>query len=572
MKHHFLYLLAIILFASCAKAPVSNPIKVNQVGYYPDAKKVAVLDNFHADTVRFVNAEGVCVGLTGCQCETVSPWSGKKRAIVDFSMLTIPGEYTIQAGEYTQTVTIREHALEEVAKAAMKAFYLQRSGIAIEEEYAGIYARPLGHPDTLVYIHESAATETRPAESTISSPYGWYDAGDYNKYIVNSGFAIGAMLIGYEMAPDYYDTIDLNIPESGNDVPDFLDEIMFNLRWMATMQDEDGGVYHKLTEPAFEGFIKPTDCKKPRYVVQKGTAASLDFAAVMAMAYRLYKHDGEYGAFVMNGLEQAKRAFAWAEQHPEVYYTQNANNKVYNPAITTGAYDDEDCRDEFFWAATELFFATGDEYYLQLVEKHAPAAFAIPSWGGVDGLGIYEWLLQAPGAEFCNPYYQSLLSAMDERLAEIPASCFAAPSGNRPEDFGWGCTGEHFAGQGQAMLLAYQLTDNEQYLAGAIADADYLLGRNATGYCYVTGFGSQRVMHPHHRLSASDGIDDPLPGFMAGGPNPKQQDLKEVPGGYASDYADESYEDKTPSYASNEIAINWNAYLVALLWGIEATR
>lgn len=531
-----------------------------------------MLDGFWADTVRLFSAEDVCVLEVALPRVMVSPWSGKKRAIVDFSQVTEPGEYTIQAGEQTQTVLIREHALAEVAKAAMKAFYLQRSGVAIEEEYAGIYARPLGHPDTLVYIHESAATETRPAESTISSPYGWYDAGDYNKYIVNSGFAIGEMLIGYEMAPDYYDTIDLHIPESGNDVPDFLDEIMFNLRWMATMQDEDGGVYHKLTEPAFEGFIKPTKCKKPRYVVQKGTAASLDFAAVMAMAYRLYNHDSEYGDFVINGLEQAKRAFAWAEQNPEVYYTQDANNEVYTPAITTGAYGDNCCLDEFFWAATELYFATGDEHYRKIAEGRIPAIFTIPSWGSVDGLGVYEWLLQAPETALSARFREAVLNAMDERLKEIPTSCFAAPSGNRPYDFGWGCTGELFAGQGQAMLLAYQLTNNETYLSGAMADADYLLGRNATGYCFVTGFGSQRVMHPHHRLSASDDIEDPLPGFMVGGPNPGQQDRKEVPGGYASDYADESYEDKTPSYASNEIAVNWNAYLVALLWGIEATR
>lgn len=563
-----LFGLICLMFVACGKSSTINScsLKINQVGYYPNAEKVAVLEaEISADLVQLLDASGEVVWEGVPQQEATSPWSGRVRRIVDFSEVVTPGEYTLRAGDYEQPVRIAPHVLADIAQAAMKAFYLQRSGMAIEEQYAGMYARPLGHPDTLVYIHEAAATPTRPAESTISSPYGWYDAGDYNKYIVNSGFAIGVMLAAYELAPDYYNSIELNIPESGNDTPDFLDEIYYNLRWMLTMQDEDGGVYHKLTEPDFEGFIRPIECQKPRYVTQKGTAATLDFAATMAMAARIYSAYPAYATFSAEALASAKHAFEWAEAHPFVPYDQPANNEKYALKITTGAYDDEAFEDEFFWAATELFFATQDNHYQDIARRYCPETFALPVWGEVSGLGYYEWIIQGDTA-----YVPSLLAVLDERLDEVPASCFRAPYGNRESDFGWGCNGEFLAGQGVAMLVAYNVTHDKKYLVGAMQDADYLLGRNATGYCYVTGFGTKRVMHPHHRLSGSDDIEDPLPGFLVGGPNPKMQDLAEVPGGYLSAYPDEAYMDVQPSYASNEVAINWQAYLVALLWGVEA--
>ena len=95
---------------------------------------------------------------------------------------------------------------------------------------------------------------------------------------------------------------------------------------------------------------------------------------------------------------------------------------------------------------------------------------------------------------------------------------------------------------------------------------DYLLGRNATGYCYITGFGVKSPLHPHHRLSASDAVEAPIQGLLVGGPNPAQQDKADYP----SNLPDESYSDTLPSYASNEIAINWSAALVALASSLDA--
>ena len=95
---------------------------------------------------------------------------------------------------------------------------------------------------------------------------------------------------------------------------------------------------------------------------------------------------------------------------------------------------------------------------------------------------------------------------------------------------------------------------------------DYLLGRNATGYCYVTGIGFKSPKHPHHRLSVSDGINEPIPGFLVGGPNPQpQMGLLAV-----TCAPDEAYLDQELSYTTNEIAINWNASLLTFSAMLDA--
>ena len=129
------------------------------------------------------------------------------------------------------------------------------------------------------------------------------------------------MLAVYEQLPDYFANFQLNIPESGDATPDLLDELMFNIKWMFTMQDPaDGGVYHKLTTPNFEGFVMPIDCHQTRYVVKKSVTAAYDFAAVMAKAARAYKQVPAYKDFPAAAVRAAKAAFEWAKAHPADFY------------------------------------------------------------------------------------------------------------------------------------------------------------------------------------------------------------------------------------------------------------
>lgn len=571
-------------------------IRLNQVGFRPAQEKTATIDVCcpEAEPCRVVimNVEGDTVWRGIASATMLNPVSGKPRQIVDFSDLTEIGEYTLHTHCQSSTaqcrLSISERPYRELTRKALRAFYYQRASTDIVEPYAEGYERKGGHPDNHVLVHASAATGERPEGTVISSPGGWYDAGDYNKYIVNSGYTMGVWLMSYEFNRAYFDTLCLNIPESSNrqvsaalsgesreetSVPDMLAEAMYNIRWMLTMQDLDGGVYHKLTEPDFESFIRPDECKKPRYVVMKTTAAALDFAATMALAARVYApYERTYPGFVSEATEAAKRAYAWAVEHPEVYYNQPAMNEKFKPEITTGAYDDFEVRDEFYWAATELYLLTKDPAYKQ---EPLPTFKQIPaSWGCVSELADLEWIMHPEdGGCFSMIRQAEFIAKLKYDMQDAERiSVHRSPYGNREEDFFWGCNSEGCCWRGIQLLYAYRLTGEEKYRINAERCLNYILGQNATGYCFVTGFGQKPVCHPHHRLSYSH-PKGTHPGFLAGGPNRMRQDAETDGVKYPKNIsADESYLDFQPSYASNEVTINWNVTLFALTAGLDAIQ
>ena len=542
-------------------------IRRNQVGSYPQQEKYVVIEGMNpAGKLRVTTPDGKVLKPKTVR-KAVSPWSGKTRYVVDLGQLSEAGNYQISVGGKQCDFRVSQHPYKDIATASLRLFYLIRSGVAIEG--SGDYNRPVGHPDTHVLVHNSAASPLRPTGTVISSPYGWYDAGDYNKYVVNSAFSIGLMFSAYEQLRPYFASLSVNIPESNNQTPDLLDEIMFNLQWLFTMQDPyDGGVYHKLTTPNFEGFIMPTDCKQQRYVVAKTVTATLDFAAVMADAARLYEpYSKDYPGFAAQAAAVAERAYQWAKANPEAFYHQE---QLSNPAVTTGGYGDGSARDEFFWAASALYRLTGRQCYLDDAKMYQPQQFTTPTWGNVASLGAFEWLNTS--GEMRELMQQQLVKYCDNAVKDVATSSFQSPYGNKANDFGWGCLAEFCCCQALSLLYADNVSGTTKYRRYALENADYLLGRNATGYCYVTGFGDKSPMHPHHRISDADKVEAPFPGMLVGGPNPGQQDKKDIKNPYPSNYPDESYLDETESYASNEIAINWNASLVAFLCWLDALQ
>jgi len=584
MRKSLLFVLCSLLFVACNKNSESNPIRLNQVGYSPLQEMTATVvlpDNcMDADvTTAVITNENNDTVWTGVPAVTLTnPISGKRCQIINFSALEEEGEYTMMVSNPSFSEAahfiIKNHPYRELTRKALRAFYYQRASMDIEEPFAEGYARKAGHPDDHVLVHASAATEERPEGTVIASPGGWYDAGDYNKYIVNSGYTMGVWLMSYELNKAYFDTLKLNIPESGSAMPDMLSEAMYNIRWMMTMQDLDGGVYHKLTTPNFEKFIRPDQCRQQRYVVLKTTAATLDFAATMAMAARVYApYDA---AFCAQAKDAALRAYAWAQAHPEVYYDQPKMNEEFKPEITTGAYDDFNVTDEFYWAATELYLLTGDKKYInpQTLKPSNVAEWQPSVWGNVAELADLEWMMHSDLKDELG-----LGATLVERLCvylepfvtkQANGSVFVSPYGNREEDFFWGCNSEGCCWRGIECLYAFHFTGDDRYFAAAQACLNYILGQNATGYCYVTGFGSHPSSHPHHRLSYSH-PKGTHPGFLVGGPNRERQDAITDGVQYPENVpADESYLDEQPSYASNEVTINWNVTLFALSAGIDA--
>ncbi len=566
------------------KMSSSEKIRINQIGFYPEGPKIAVIADSEAAEF-FLLSKGEKKEVFSGKLTEAKEWPHSNEVVkkADFSAFQAPGEYILKVpgvGE-SYPFEISEKVHFAPAKASIKAFYFQRASTALPETYAGNWAREAGHPDTEVKIHNSAATQNRPEGSTISSPRGWYDAGDYGKYIVNSGITMGTLFSLYEDFPDYLDTLNLNIPESRNNIPDFLDETLYNLRWMMTMQDEDGGVYHKLTSANFHGAVLPKDATFQRWVVQKSTPATLDFAAVTAQASRIFrKFEDELPGLSDSLLVMSKKAYSWAVKNPKMAYDQK---KLKAPAVSTGAYGDSNFEDEFQWAATELFLTTEEEKYYEEagIESFLASSeenFGVPSWPNVNTLALYslarhmEELLGNSRVKI-DAVENKIIEMADELVAHSRVSAYGTPMGISNKNFAWGSNSEA-ANQGVLLLNAYLLTKNEEYLNAANDNLDYLLGRNATGFSFLTGYGERSTKDPHHRPSEADDVEDPVPGLLAGGPNPGKQDKQNCGEFYTEkhQYPATSYIDERCSYASNEIAINWNAPFVYLANAIEAIR
>lgn len=555
-------LILIFIFGSCLQVTqAQSNIRINQIGVYPKSEKIAVVVTEATSTFEIIDTETDVVVLSGTT-STPKVWtfSGESVVQADFSSLEVPGRYKLRVNNedsYPFVVSIRVYA--ELSKATIKAFYFNRVSTELLADHAGKWARPAGHPDTNVRVHSSAASVARPSGTVISSPKGWYDAGDFNKYIVNSGISTYTLIAAFEHFPDFYRNLSLNIPESGNDIPDLLDEIRWNLDWMLTMQDpNDGGVYHKLTTLNFTGIIMPHQGTAQRFVVTKSTSAALNFAAVMSAAARVYSDfDPD---FAQQCLDAAVYAWEWARLNRSVYFR--------NPTgVNTGEYGDGNVSDEFDWAAAELYITTKNDEYLNF-RSFRNKGVGVPAWPYVLPLA---WVS-------LNHHRNDLTESADKEVIESKIvdqgfilrahylnSAYRVSKGQSNGDFGWGSNGG-VANHGLMLIQAYRVTGEDSYLNAAMAVLDYLLGRNATGYSFVTGFGSKSPMFPHHRVSAADNIADPVPGFVVGGPHSGQQDGC----AYPSNLPAKSYIDDWCSYATNEVAINWNAPLVYLVGAIES--
>jgi endoglucanase len=558
---------------------VTDRIKLNQLGYYTNAPKIAVVTGATEAQTFLVTSTNIKDTLVKgiLSPEMQSRNSATKTKIADFSSLHTVGTYVllIPGIGHSYVFDVRDDVNHSAAVAGLKAYYFQRVSMPLEEKYAGKWHRSAGHADDVVYIHPSASSKTRVAGTTISSPGGWYDAGDYNKYIVNSGITMGTMLSAYEDFSLYFDTLKTNIPESDDQVPDVLNELIYNLRWMLTMQDPyDGGVYNKCTNASFDGMVMPGVTAAPRYVVQKSTGATLDFAAVTAQASRiLQKFQQQLPGLADSCLKAAVKAWQWAEKSPSVEYNQSEINKQFEPKISTGGYGDKSFSDEWTWAAAELFVTTGNKTYYDAYSNQKKDSLTLPSWASVELLGHYTMLRfqkKLPVYVQANSrnYTTQITNLADRYISNVRSNAFQTVMGQTARDFNWG-SNANAANQGIVLINAYLLTKDKKYVDFALSNLDYILGRNATGYSFLTGVGSKSTMHPHHRPSVADGVTEPVPGLLAGGPNPAKQD--KCPG-YEFSEPENTYVDHDCSYASNEIAINWNAPFVYLSNAIEALQ
>ena len=532
---------------------------MNQCGFRPEAAKVASvpLANDAAGPQAFT-VEDVASGKVVLH-GTLSPArldeaSGDRLAQADFSAVRAPGTYRLRAADtVSDPVVIGDAVYQEALRLSVRAFYGQRCGCKVDlhDGYKHKACHKQGE------YHASSGRQGK-----VKNSGGWHDAGDYGRYVVNSGISTATLLWAWEMFPEVLRPMHLDIPESGGKVPDFLAEVRWNLRWMLSMQDPaDGGVWHKQTSAAFCGFVMPQDDSLPSEVIGTGTApfkstcATADFAAVMAIAARCYQaFDVD---FASTCLAAARRAFLWAQANPQVVFRNP-------PGVTTGEYGDRICDDELLWAAAELYRSTGENSFREAFEAAVPAMFAVdtPGWNGMRPFALWTYVMS--GRDTTDRVRERILSATglaaQQRVERAAANGYGNTLGT--DDYVWG-SNSVAANDSLLLLVAHHLDANAAARDAAMANLHYLLGRNCFGVSWVTHVGARPFQHPHHRPSQADKVAAPWPGLLSGGPNAHGGDP--VANAMAKRPPMRMWVDDWQAYSVNEVAINWNAPLVFLL-------
>ncbi|MEU8262089.1 glycoside hydrolase family 9 protein [Micromonospora sp. NPDC048999] len=570
--------------AAAPYEPNTGPrVRVNQVGYLPGGPKNATVVTDATDPLpwQLKSAAGTVVASGRSTPRGVDPASGQNVQTVDFSSFRTPGTgYTLVVdGETSHPFDISGTLYDRLRADSLQFFYAQRSGTAIDGNLIGAqYARPAGH----LGVAPNRGDTTVPCQAgvcdySLDVRGGWYDAGDHGKYVVNGGIATYQLLSAFERTKTAETAAGgaalgdatLRVPERGNRVPDILDEARWELEFLLRMQVPAGKplagmAHHKIHDRNWTGLpLAPQDDPEPRELHPPSTAATLNLAAVAAQCARLFApYDA---AFAARCGTAAKTAYAAAKAHPAIYASAADGNGG-------GAYDDTNVTDEFYWAAVELWLTTGEQAYLTDLTAsplHTADVFDAGGafgWQSVAALGRLDLATvpnALPAAERAR-IRASVAAAADRYLATLRGQAYGLPLSGDANSYVWGGN-SNIINNAVVLATAFDLTRDAKYRDGAVQSADYLLGRNALNISYVTGWGTHAAQNQHTRIFAhqlNPDLPHPPAGSLAGGANSGLQDP------YAASLLTGCqpmfcYVDDINSYATNEVAINWNS---ALAW------
>ncbi|MHC1550116.1 glycoside hydrolase family 9 protein [Phyllobacterium sp. K27] len=609
MRHRCLLMLLLAVIAHTVSAVASAGelfVRVNQLGYLPDGPKLAtiVLSSDLPLEFQLVDSEDVSVFKGTTKPLGFDAMAGVKTHMADFTNYHKAGEgYRLVVDDSTSMAfSIGINIYDRLSVDAQSWFYLARSGTEIRENIVGLsYARPAGHVGIAPNLGDTSVpcldNETAAKIYTgfkwgcsykLDVSGGWYDAGDQGKYVVNGGIAVSQLMDTVERGALFAQNAESvlsdkrsRLPEQSNGVPDILDEARWELEFMLKMvvphgEPFAGMVHHKVHDASWTGVpMLPHDDPQPRALYAPSTAATLNLVAAAAQGSRLFKNYDE--PFSIELLASAKKAWSAAQAHPDII----APEANFDGG---GAYSDGDVSDEFYWAAVELYLATGDANYLSVIKSS-------PHWSGDvfsrGGHGAFDWANVAGLARVHLALYGSKLLRRED-WEEVRTSVTSAaehfiklqkkePFGQiyRPDNgrYDWGSN--HSILQNMIVVsAAYDLTGKPHYLASVRESMDYLLGRNALNMSYITGYGKTFSQNQHSRWFAHQidpELPNPPPGSLAGGPNSSLVDdaSKAKLAGCAPQ---QCYLDDIEAYGSNEIAINWNAPLVYIANFLDNTR
>ncbi len=611
MRQRILALRGLAALASCLTLACLSEhesalrdIRLNQLGFQPSGAKRAILRSDAGAPLpwQLRDASGQVRAQGESRVFGENPGSGEHIHIIELGAFEAPGAgYTLRiGGQSSRPFPIAQDIYSSLKRDALLYFYHSRSGTPIDAARVrdAQWARPAGHaPDRAGCFsgQDLQGNEWRGCGYTLDVTGGWYDAGDQGKYVVSGAIAVWTLL-------NYWERVNIlqgaELARKGSrsagrehDEPlnDLLEEARWQLRFLLAMQvpehttlhlpigdqrrnaskleftavDASDMVHHKVHDARWTRLpTAPHEDHEARYLYPPSTAATLDLAAVAAQCARIWRtRDPEFSG---RCLRAAQRAFAAAERHPDIY--------AIGPVEGGGAYSDYDVRDEFYWAAAELFVTTGQSKYDRAM-RASPYFLAAPSadesgrgdlsWSHVAALGTISLALvpnSAPVADIARARAR-LIARAEDYCAQADHEGYVIPYA--VADYPWGSNAS-ILNRALILALAADFTGRTRFRDRVVDAMDYLLGRNPLDQSYVSGYGVRPMRNPHHRFWARQlnaTYPPPPPGVLSGGPNSSSMRDPIAIGMRGSCRAQTCWKDDIRAFTQNEVAINWNAPL-----------
>jgi len=584
-----LFLSAIVLFLACT-AEAQSWVRINQVGYFPDDIKVAVListDEASSEfDVRDAITDQIVFKSSGFKANA-SKWALKSAFRLDFSSVTTEGSYyIISNGTKSPVFRIGADVYDGIADYLLIYMRQQRCG---DNPYN----------DTLCHQHDGYIIY-HPTKSgqKIDVTGGWHDATDYLQYTTTSSTTIYQMAFAYKYAKDksvFKDLYDARGRKGSNGIPDIIDEVKWGLDWLDKMNPAPREMYYQIADDRdHAGFRLPhrdtvnygygPGMGRPVYFVTGEpqiahkkvnrttgvSSAAGKFASTFSLGADVIRE--YYPEFAAKIEAKVQDAYDFALEFPG--NTQTAC--VVSPYF----YEEDTWVDDIQLAAATLYSLNGEEYWKK------QAAY----WGELEPVSPWMERGRGPGKEyhhyqwypFINLGHYLLASSDDKKISSEFAEYMRQGlqylrdrAGDEPFMHGvpylWCSNNLTSAAVTQARLYE-EATGDTQFREMETALRDWLLGCNPWGTTMICGYPEAPVegydfpSDPHSSYLLVNG-DNTYGGLIDG---PIYNILFEERAGFSLTKPDEFavfnkgiavYHDDIGDYASNEPTMDGTAGL-----------
>lgn len=585
-------------------------IKVNQVGYTCNGNKNAKVSCFK----KFGSLSGKRFEIVNQETEEVvfsdvlsnsttdTKISGEDIYEINFNSVTQQGTYYIRIPDANLNVSaltprdkennlktdtlisvtfkISDDIYNEMLSDMSKYYYYQRQGLDLQEKYAQQFARENLHPNNISVKRWS--DRNNPSAETFDVSQGWYDAGDYGKYVSPAATSVENLLLAYELFPQEFKKINPNIPETDktsdlySNAPAILSEIKWELDMLLKLEhsNKDGSFYVAANYKDGTMYIEDTLYSTSDYNSSaketdlRSHLATVDMSAMLAHAYIVYKDIPEYSDFAEQCFETSIRAWNWANNPVnEKHMSIGAGNRTYT-------FTQEDLDRSMYWAAGTLFraskFANKDcsEYENYLISncenENVNTCFTGNSLGyshkGRSFLGFFHYLYQND-----NPSNQikAVFSKFEPwRNRILNYDSFGT---DYPEWGYWWGSNMVLAQSSMTLFLGSVVLEGIDNIPIEVINSNqsafnYLLGVNPISFSYVSGYGENSVKNIYSAIYSKDAKLTPYQcpkGYVTEGANSSNNR-------HLSKYNGKCYMDSDAEWTTNENTIYGNAAMIFL--------